>query len=137
MSAGAGLLPFTPIWEVVTAVAGSRENWGDMAGNNRSRPFAFDLMPGSIHTIWDGTTAGTMNYFASNNHDPQDTTNRWNGDWENVNSLISPALVAPAGAPGTQFLNLTKIKAKYFYIGFTRSAGSGKTKAVCTRSAVT
>lgn len=136
MSIGAALKPFTPVWEVVTTVAGL-ENYGDMAGNNRCRPFAFDLMPGSIHVIWDGTTTGTLTYYVSNNHDPQDTTNRWNGDWESINSLITPALVAPAGAPGTHFINLTKIKARFLYIGFVRSAGSGKTKAVVSRSAVT
>lgn len=133
---------FSPEWEVATAVAGSDklsppEFYGDLAGNNRCVPFLADMLPLIIHNIWDGTAAGVFTYYGCMNHVlGASGTARWvgNGDWEPLNTLISPVIVDPAGAPGTHYITLTKTRPKFMYIGYARSGGSGKAKALVGRT---
>lgn len=93
----------------------------------RSEVISLQGRGGSLQLAWSGTPTGTsVTIYAGNTHDPRKSgVDKWNGAWDSVNALISPAPAVPAGSSGSQFINLDGLRAGYIYVEYVRSAGSG------------
>lgn len=97
---------------------------GSLGASNKTYPFMADYCAGSGHVVMTGTPTGTPTLFASNDHDPANQADKWNGTWESVNARLDVALVAPAGA-GTSYLMDFPVRARAFYFDYVRSGGTG------------
>lgn len=117
-------------WSVAAAGDGKT---GDLAASTKTEPFIADCADGSVHVILAGTPTGTPKLFASNDHDPGNLSDRWNGEWEDVSSLLDPAMAAPSGA-AIRYLIALPIKARAFYWDYTRSAGAGSARATWSKA---
>lgn len=102
---------------------------GTLGASNKTFPFMADYCPGSVQVVGTGTPTGTPTLFCSNNHDPANQVDKWNGTWESVNALLETSMVAPAGA-GFQYFLEFPIRARAFYFDYSRSGGAGGVEAV-------
>lgn len=102
------------------------------AATNKTRPFYAGLKPCDTLIKWGGTCAGTLTLYASVNHNPEDSATAldpWNGDWNPVDTLLSPAPTDPAGAPGNNQYSLNGLSFRAYYWDYVRSGGSGALEA--------
>lgn len=68
---------------------------------------------------WTGTPTGTLVIQGSINYNPNDGT----GDWETM--TLSPVLVAPAGAAGHTWGQITNTTMAYLRAVYTAASGAG------------
>lgn len=118
------------LWSVAAAGDGKT---GDLAASTKTQPFVADTADGSVHLILTGTPTGTVTLYASDDHDPGDTSDRWNGTWESVNSKFDTPIVQPTGSAASYLLEFP-VKARAFYADYARSAGSGSARATWSKA---
>ena len=119
-------LPGKAVWN--TAVAGTGNHSGDTAGSCKTKPIYVYNQPFSLTIRWTGTTAGTVTVYVSSDWDPMDPAaklDNWNGTWNSINSLLSPAITAPAGSAGSYELSSSTYTTKAVYIDYARTSGTG------------
>lgn len=117
------------VWNVPGALSTDANPTGDMAGNVKTKPFKAEHHLTSLQVVGIGTPTGAVTLYASNNWNPDDKANEWNGTWEVVDGLLTPPIVDPAGA-GFQYFIQIPVRARGFYFDYARSAGSGTVSGV-------
>lgn len=104
---------------------------GGLGASNKTYPFFADGCDGSCHLILAGDPTVTIVVYASDDHDPADQNDKWNGTWENVNSKLDTAIVNPAGA-GASYLIEFPVYAQHYYIDIAYTAGAATNTARAT-----
>ncbi len=110
------------------ALAAGATHAGDTAGSVKTMPFIIDGKKASILVVWTGTTSGTVTFYTSENWDTTPAAlaaDKWNGTWNSINGLLSPAITQPSGSAGSYELSTGTYVARYLYVDYARSAGSG------------
>jgi hypothetical protein len=98
---------------------------GDLSASIKSKVISVASYPGSLEIVWTGTPTGTLTIYAGNSHRPDKTdVDAWNGTFNSINALITPAIVQPAGAAGSLWIDLP-IRPAFLYIDYARTSGSG------------
>lgn len=119
-------LPGKAVWN--TAVAGTGNHTGDLAGSVKTKPIYVYGKPFSLTMVWAGTPTGTVTVYASSNFNPMDpaaAADNWNGTWNSINGLMSPAITQPAGSGGSYELSSGTLTTGWVYVDYARSAGTG------------
>lgn len=119
-------LPGKAVWN--TAVAGTGNHTGDLAGSVKTKPIYVYNKPFSINIVWTGTPTGTVTVYASSNWDPMDpaaAADNWNGTWNSINTLLSPSITQPAGSGGSYELSSGTYNTRAIYVDYARTGGSG------------
>lgn len=118
-------LPGKAKWSVT---ASGTTHTGDMAGSVKSEPIYLGMQAASMDIVWTGTPTGTITVYASNSHDTTQAAqaaDHWNGTWNSINTLLTPAIVQPAGAGGSYNVSLGVFRTRFIYVDYARSSGSG------------
>jgi hypothetical protein len=118
----------TAVWQTAATGYPDRSR-GDLGVSNKTEPFSANYARSSIHVVLTGTPTGTPRVYASNDWNPDDRTDKWNGTWEDCSSRLTPAMAAPAGAGTSYLIGLDGLPFKAFYFDYTRSAGAGDARA--------
>lgn len=125
------------VWSVNTDATAPRfpGTTADLGSSTKTRPFLAECALTSVHVTFEGAPVGTPAVFASDDHDPEDMSDPWNGKWEDIAALLPVALAAAAGAPISWLIDLSGIRARAFYFGYTRSSGTGTGRAKWSKEA--
>ena len=119
-------LPGKAVWN--TAVAGTGNHSGDLAGTVKTKPFWIDNKAFSLVIVWTGTPTGTVTVYTSSSFNPMDpaaATDNWNGTWNSINGLLSPAITQPAGSGGSYELSSGTFSGRFLYVDYARTSGTG------------
>ena len=115
-----------------TPTDAGRPHEASLAASVKTTPIGWGR-PGSISLALTGTPTGTITVYVSNDHDPMGTgVSGWNGNWDSINALLSPAIVQPAGSAATYFFDIP-LRPAFIYIDYARSSGTGTIKGVASQ----
>jgi hypothetical protein len=114
------------VWSVATDAAGKT---GNLAFSTRTRPYVADYAPSSAHIILVGNAVGTPRILASNDHDPSDASDLWNGEWDDIEDALDTVLTPPSGAGAKYLVDLSGVIALAYYFDFAWTSGTGSSRA--------
>jgi hypothetical protein len=116
------------VWQTAATGFPDRSR-GTLGASNKTEPYHAGYSKSSVHVIGTGTPTGAPKLFASNDCDPNNVSDKWNGTWEDVSSKLNPTMTAPAGAGFSYLIGLDGLPFRSFYWDYTRSAGTGEVRA--------
>ncbi len=107
--------------EVTIAGAGTTYSWGVAAGaGGVGKTLINRAISISKHIFWDGTLAGALTFWTSNNRNPDPVND---DDW--VQLVLEDPPADPAGAPGKAFVVFPFFEGLHLRTKFVQAAGAG------------